>query len=55
MEFNELDLQAFIAIWKQEFGEMLTVDEARHQAKRLMTLYEVHARREEERSATEQS
>ena len=41
MEFNDSDLQEFIAIWKHEFGETLTLDEARHRAHRVMTLYEV--------------
>ncbi len=33
------DLAAFEAVWKHDFGEELTDDEARHHAQKLLTLY----------------
>lgn len=38
-------LTELIAIWKQEFGEVLTEDQARHHAGRLMTLYVLLSRK----------
>jgi hypothetical protein len=39
MEFNEADLQEFIALWKEEFQEAISMEEARRSAGSLMELY----------------
>jgi hypothetical protein len=38
MQFTEADLQEFIRIWKVEFQESISLDEARHAASLLMEL-----------------
>jgi len=45
MELDDRDLQEFIAIWKQEFGENLTVAQACEYAQKLLALYELRATR----------
>jgi hypothetical protein len=39
MEFTEADIQEFIAIWKEEFHETISVEDARRSAVSLMELY----------------
>ncbi len=39
MDLTQADLDAFKAIWKREFNEELTDDEARHEAQQLLELY----------------
>jgi hypothetical protein len=45
MEFSTSDLEDFMRLWKDAFGHILTVDEARHHAARVMALYEILADR----------
>ena len=39
MQFTEADLQEFIAIWKEEFRETISADDAKRSAASLMELY----------------
>ena len=39
MNLTEKDLQEFIGIWKREFGETITLDQARHEGTLLLELY----------------
>ena len=39
MEFTEADIQEFIAIWREEFHETISVEDARRSAASLMELY----------------
>ena len=39
------DIAEFIAIWKAEFDEVLTEDQARHHAGRLLKLYVLLSRK----------
>jgi hypothetical protein len=39
MDFSDERIADFIAIWKEEFGETLTPNQARIEATRLMELY----------------
>lgn len=39
MDFTEADLQEFIAIWKEEFHETISVEDAKRSATSLMELY----------------
>lgn len=39
MHLDEASLREFAEIWRQEFGETLSLDEARHHASRLLELY----------------
>jgi len=39
MDFTEADLQEFIAIWKAEFHETISVEDAKRSATSLMELY----------------
>jgi hypothetical protein len=39
MEFTEADIQEFIAIWKEEFHEAISVEDARRSAASLIELY----------------
>lgn len=43
MELTDEDLKEFIAIWKAEFQEELSLGDARHHASQLMELYLVLA------------
>lgn len=38
MKLSDDDIQEFIGIWKKEFGETLSPDEARHEASQLIRL-----------------
>ncbi|MHB1488488.1 MAG: hypothetical protein ACYCO5_00410 [Acidobacteriaceae bacterium] len=48
MQFTEADLQEFIAIWKEEFHEMIAEADAGLAASALMELYVFLASREED-------
>jgi hypothetical protein len=39
MHLDEASLREFAEIWQEEFGETLSMDEARRQASRLLELY----------------
>ena len=39
MELRDEDIREFAEIWKEEFGETISVSEARHHASQLMELY----------------
>lgn len=39
MHLDEASLREFAEIWQEEFGETISLDEARHQASRLLELY----------------
>jgi len=39
MQLTDADLQEFIDIWKEEFQEIISMDEARHSASMLMELF----------------
>jgi len=39
MRLDEASLREFVKIWQVEFGEALSLDEARNQASRLLELY----------------
>lgn len=39
MDITDQDIREFIAIWEEEFSELLTMDEARLQASLLLKLY----------------
>lgn len=39
MQFTDADLQEFTAIWKKEFQEAISLDEARHAASMLMEVF----------------
>jgi len=39
MELTDEDLGEFVAIWKEEFGEIISMDEGRHAASQLLELY----------------
>jgi hypothetical protein len=41
MQFSEDELQEFVEIWRSEFGELLTSDEAQYRASLLLDLYTV--------------
>jgi len=44
MQLGDDDIREFTDLWKQEFGETLTKDEARHHASQLLELYALLAR-----------
>jgi hypothetical protein len=39
MQFTDADLQEFAVIWKKEFQETISMDEARHAASMLMEVF----------------
>lgn len=39
MQLTGAELQEFVTIWKEEFQESISLDEARHAASLLMELY----------------
>jgi hypothetical protein len=39
MVLEEDDIREFIELWKEEFGEVLSTDEARYHASRFLELY----------------
>lgn len=39
MQLTEDDVRAFIAIWREEFQETISFDEAKHRASLLIDLY----------------
>ena len=39
MHLNEADVTEFATLWREEFGEALSLDEARYQAAHLLELY----------------
>jgi hypothetical protein len=39
MKLEDADIEEFIALWKEEFGESISLDEARHRASQVMELY----------------
>jgi hypothetical protein len=39
MEFTEAEIQEFIAIWKEEFQETISAEDAKRSAASLMELY----------------
>ena len=39
MDLTEADIQEFAALWRDEFGEELSRDEARTEATRFLELY----------------
>lgn len=39
MPLDEASLREFAEIWQEEFGEVLSLDEARHHASRFLELY----------------
>jgi hypothetical protein len=39
MQLTEEDLQEFMAIWREEFNEPVTADDARQRASALLDLY----------------
>jgi hypothetical protein len=39
MQFTEDDLQEFMEIWREEFNEPITADDARQRASALLDLY----------------
>jgi len=43
MDLDDADIREFADLWKQEFDETLSLDEARYQASLLMELYEALA------------
>jgi hypothetical protein len=46
MQLGDAEVQEFAALWREEFGETLSPEEARCEASRLLTLYAALARRE---------
>ena len=44
MQLDDQDIREFIALWKEEFDEDLTLDEARHHASQLLELFWLLAR-----------
>jgi hypothetical protein len=44
MELDERDIREFTEIWKQEFNEDLSPDEARHNASQLLELFSLLAK-----------
>ncbi len=44
MQLSDDDIQEFIEIWKKEFGETISVDDARRHATQLLTLFRSVAR-----------
>jgi hypothetical protein len=38
-ELSDDDLASFIAMWQEEFGEVLTIDQARFEATRLLEFF----------------
>ena len=44
MEFSNEALKNFQAIWKRDFGESITADEARHHGARLVELFTLLSR-----------
>jgi hypothetical protein len=39
MQFEDADIEKFVALWKEEFGETISPEEARHRASQVMELY----------------
>ncbi len=39
MLLTDADIEEFRAIWREEFGEEITVDQARHEAMLLLEIY----------------
>lgn len=39
MQFEDADIEEFVALWKEEFGETISPEEARHRALQVMELY----------------
>jgi hypothetical protein len=39
MQFEDADIEEFVALWKEEFGETISPEEARHRAFQVMELY----------------
>ena len=39
MQFEDADIEEFMALWKEEFGETISLEEARHRASQVMELY----------------
>jgi len=44
MTFEDKDLNEFLTLYEEEFGEHLSIQDASHMASRLITLYEALAR-----------
>lgn len=44
MDLEENDIAEFAELWKQEFNETISLDEARHCASQLLELYTILAR-----------
>ncbi len=44
MQLTDDDIQEFTALWKKEFGEEISEEEARHQASQLIQLYSLLVR-----------
>lgn len=44
MHLSDEDIREFREIWKREFHEELTIEEARHHASRLLELYALLAK-----------
>lgn len=44
MQLDDHDIREFTALWKEEFNETLTPDEARHYASQLLELYSLLAK-----------
>lgn len=39
MELGDEDIQEFITLWQEEFGETISLEKARHHASQLLELY----------------
>ena len=44
MQLNDDDIREFIEVWRKDFGETLSYEEARHHASQILTLYVAVAR-----------
>lgn len=43
MQFDDTEIREFIDLWRDEFGETLPKEDARHLASQLVRLYEILA------------
>jgi len=43
MQLSDNDIQEFLELWQQEFGESISFAEARHYASHLLELYRIIA------------
>jgi hypothetical protein len=55
MQLESRDIEQFVDVWGEEFGETLTFDQARYHASQLLGLYELLADAEDRTGKTSSS